>query len=165
MSCITCKLIFPFMYVQAKLQKSTHVATNSSSSKNIKYLRCTWHSADFMTTSILKVNGAENIFIYAGWQNLETSLAQPINTSGLETCHLCSEWKYQNPASHYSGSAVGQATWQSSHATCRIWGVRSSFLAPLLTTDWGNVLTQSLCTSKQNYNVPTVEKCRRLGIE
>lgn len=60
------------------------------------------------------------------------------------------------PGSDSSGSAGGPATWQSSHTARCVW-------SETLTDGWGCVLT--LCTSKQNYNVPTVKKRRRLRIE
>lgn len=86
--------------------------------KSIKYLRCAWHSPDFRTIAMLTVNGAENIFIYAN-RKPGNFPPQPMNTSvlGLESV-ICAPNENINPVSYYSGSTVGQATWQSS---CRLW--------------------------------------------
>lgn len=69
---------------------------------------------------------------------------------------VCAPNENIRPGSDYSGSAGGQATWQSQHTARCVW-------SETLTDDWGCALT--LCTSKQNYNVPTVKNCRRLRIE
>lgn len=133
---------------------------------NIKYLAWTWHSADFILTAILEGKRRRKHIYICIWQSLGKLPPQPKNTraprlQSVCVC-VCAPNENINPASHYSGSAVGQATWQSSHAPCRIWSV---ILYSLLTADWGIVLTQSLWTSKQNYNVPTVRKRRGPGIE
>lgn len=112
------KLKMLFSFVRRQVRLFNHVSTNFCSLKHIKYWRCTWHSADFLTTAALNLNGAENIFIWQTWK----LAPPPINTPGLtlkSVIYTASE--NINPVSDYSGSAAGQATWQWSHATCRIW--------------------------------------------
>lgn len=69
---------------------------------------------------------------------------------------VCAPNENIRPGSDSSGSAGGQATWQSQHTARCVW-------SDTLTDEWGCALT--LRTSKQNYNVPTVKNRRRLRIE
>lgn len=111
------------------MTRKTHSCGNRSPLlKNIKYLRCTWHRADSMTTSILRVNGAENIFIYA--DRRPGNLLPGQCTRWTWDCHLCSRWKHQCGLAviQEAAAAAGRATWQSITRCTPALGVRSSFL-------------------------------------
>lgn len=88
------------------------------------------------------------------WQTWKLPL-QPINTSELKLeSVICAPNENINPASHYSGSAVGQATWQSSHATCRIW---SEILLPRCLP-----LTEAMCWPKASAHQNKITMCLQL---
>lgn len=69
-----------------------------------------------MTTSVLKVNGAENIFTYADEGSWKLP-PQPTNTLALrlESVICVPNENIKGPVWHYSGSAIGQRQRGSNH--------------------------------------------------
>lgn len=150
-----------------------HTVANFISSKSIKYLKCTWHSADFTTAAPLKVNGAENLFIYADDRCGTLRLGQWTHrgpgvgggwgvgggVGGLRESFVL-QMKISTPASHYSGSAAARTgDVAASHATCTHWEREPpSLLLVALCSRSICADPRAFCTSKQNYNVPTVKK-------
>lgn len=148
---------------QKKKKKNSHVAANSIHLKNIKYLKVYMTQRWFhdICWAPSKWRG-KCICLYMQMKDMETSFWANTLLHSVFRVSLMLQWrgrknKIKNRG-YYSGSSIGPATWQQDLD----WDPRDP---PLSATVWGNVLTQNLCTSKQNYNVPTVEKWRRRRIE
>lgn len=129
------------------------------SSKSIKYLKCTWHSADFTTAAPLEVNGAENLFIYADDRCGTLGLGQwnAPGASGALRESFVLQMKISNPASRDPGSA---RRGRGSLARRR----RRSQIPPPLLRRWPSACADRerlRCASKQYYNVPAHSRRKR----
>lgn len=160
-----------------------HTVANFISSKSIKYLKCTWHSADFTTAAPLKVNGAENLFIYADDRCGTLRLGQWTHRGpgvggggGRAERVICAPDENINPGLALFRKCSGEDRRRGS-LTCYVHslGERSSFLAArrrLLAEHmcWPasllHIKTKLQCAhSQENVEGWGLSKCQRLGLK
>lgn len=148
-ACFTYK-IFPVVYSQTKLQTWVMWWRISAPLKHqilkVYMTQCWFHDSRYT-----KSKWRRKSFNICRWQTWKLP-TWPINTSGPRSeSVICAPNENINPASCYSGSAAGQATWQSSRATCSIW---SEILLPRSST-----LTEAMCWPKASAHQNKITLC------